>query len=308
MILVVGATGKVGGDITLRLLAQGKPVRVLLRPNSPAENMAAQGMAVSPKDLLAAGAEPVYGDLKDRASLDAAAAGVETVISTANSAMRGGDDNPATVDLQGNANLIDAAKAAGVNHFIFISILGYDPNSPNPFFAAKSKTEEYLVNSGMRYTILAPEAFAEVWLGLAIGAPLANNAPITLIAPATHRHTFVSARDVAAYAVAAVEHPSARDKRIPVAGPEALSWQDLAAKASGILGRPLQVNLVQPGEPVPFLPPGVDQIMIHQEQYESIIDMERLSETFGVPPTPVEDVMRAIVYAMTFPQATARAL
>ena len=56
MILVVGATGKLGSDITLRLLQQGKAVRALLRRNSPAEAMASQGMAVSPKQLLAAGA------------------------------------------------------------------------------------------------------------------------------------------------------------------------------------------------------------------------------------------------------------
>lgn len=294
MILVVGATGRLGGDIALRLLAQNRPVRVLLRHDSPAEALAAQGMAVNPKELIAAGAAPVYGDLKDRASLDAAVRGVETVITTANSAVRGGDDNPMTVDLRGNSNLIDAARAAGVEHFIFVSILGFDPNSLNAFFAAKSKTEEYLINSGMQYTILAPDIFAEVWLGMVLGMPLMNNAPVTLVAPASHRHSFVSARDVAAYAVAAVDHPAARSKRIPIGGPEALSWQDIIAKASGVLGHALQVNLVQPGEPVPFLPPGVDQIMIASEQYESVIEMERLSETFGVPPTPVEDVMRTM--------------
>jgi NADH dehydrogenase len=294
MILVVGATGRLGGDIALRLLAQGRPVRVLLRQNSPAEEMAKQGLAVSPKDLLAAGAEAVYGDLKDRASLDAAVAGVETVITTANSALRGGDDNPVSIELQGNRNLIDAARAAGVDHFIFISVIGFDPHSPNPFMAGKAQTEEHLINSGMHYTILAPEIFAEVWVGLVIGIPLSQNKPITLVAPASHRHTFVSMRDVAAYAVAAVDHPSARDKRIPVAGPEALSWQDVVAKASGTLGRALEVNLVQPGQPIPFLPPGVDQLMIAGEQYESVIEMERLSETFGVPPTPIDEVMRAM--------------
>ena len=294
MILVVGATGKLGGDIALRLLQQGKPVRALLRRNSPAEAMAAQGMAVSPQALLAAGALPVYGDMKDRGSLDAAMQGVTTVITTANSALRGGEDNPMTLDLEGNHNLIDAAKAAGVEHFIFVSVLDFNPDSPNPFMAAKARTEEYLINSGLHYTILAPEIFAEIWVGMVIGMPLASNAPVTLIAPATHRHTFVSMRDVAAYAVAAVDHPSALDKRIPVAGPEALSWQDVVAKASAALGQPLQVNLVQPGEQVPLLPPGIDQIMIAGEQYESVIDMTRLSETFGVTPTPIEEVMAAM--------------
>jgi len=294
MILVVGGTGKLGGDIALRLLAQGKPVRVLLRKNSPAAQMAKQGMAVDPKDLLAAGAEPVYGDLKDRASLDAAVAGVETVITTANSALRGGDDNPFTIEMQGNRNLIDAAKAAGAGHFIFVSVLGYDPNSPNPFVAGKGQTEDYLVKSGMRYTILAGEIFAEIWVGMVIGGALAQHAPVTLVAPATHRHTFVSIRDVAAYAVAAVDNPAALDQRIPVAGPEPLAWQDVFAKANGILGGSLQVKMVQPGEPIPALPPGVDQLMIFGEQYESCIEMEPLSKAFGVRPTPIEEVIRAM--------------
>ena len=102
MILVAGATGELGGAVARLLLAQGKAVRTLARPGSGHE------------PLRQAGAQVVLGDLKDRASLDAACRGVETVITTANSARRGGEDNPQTVDLEGNRNLIDAAKAAGV--------------------------------------------------------------------------------------------------------------------------------------------------------------------------------------------------
>jgi NADH dehydrogenase len=101
MILVAGATGMMGGMITRQLLEQGQDVRVLVRQHS------------NYRPLVDAGAQPVFGDLKDRASLDEAVRGVDTVITTANSAQRGGDDNVQTVDLQGNANLIDAAKAAG---------------------------------------------------------------------------------------------------------------------------------------------------------------------------------------------------
>src|SRR5947207_1782841 len=118
MILIVGATGKVGGAITRQLLRQGHSVRILVRPNS------------SYQPLVEAGAQPIPGDLKDRASLDAACQGIDTIVTSATSLERGGDDNPQTVELEGNRNLIDAAKAAGVNHFIFISTLGVDPNSP----------------------------------------------------------------------------------------------------------------------------------------------------------------------------------
>src|SRR2546430_2638887 len=107
MILVVGATGNVGSAITSQLLQQGRSVRILVRPKSRYQ------------PLVEAGAQAVFGDLKDRASLDVACQGIDTIITSATSLERGGEDNPQTVELEGNRNLIDAAKAAGVNHFIF---------------------------------------------------------------------------------------------------------------------------------------------------------------------------------------------
>ena len=106
MILAVGATGILGGMITQRLLQAGEDVRILVRRDSPSEELAKQGMATLASSLIEAGAQPIYGDLKDRASLDAACEGIETVITTANSASRGGGDNVQTVDLEGNRCLI----------------------------------------------------------------------------------------------------------------------------------------------------------------------------------------------------------
>ena len=109
MMLVVGATGLLGGLITQQLLAQGQEVRILVRHNSPSEELAKQGMATPAPSLIEAGAQPVYGDLKDPASLDAACAGVDTVLTTANSALRGGVDNVQAIEFDGNHNLIRAA-------------------------------------------------------------------------------------------------------------------------------------------------------------------------------------------------------
>jgi len=88
--------------ITRRLLEGGDEVRILVRQDSPSEELARQGLATSAGSLIEAGAQPVYGDIKDRASLDQACVGTETVITTANSAMRGGEDNVDTVDREGN--------------------------------------------------------------------------------------------------------------------------------------------------------------------------------------------------------------
>jgi uncharacterized protein YbjT (DUF2867 family) len=162
MIVVIGATGIVGGMITRRLSDEGKDVRILVRTNSPSEQLARGGRATSAEELVEAGAQPVYGDLRDRASLNAAVEGVETVISTANSAGRGGEDNPQSVDLEGNRNLIEAARDADVERFIFVSAFGADPENPVPFMQAKGQSEASLRESGMEYTILAPTPFMEL--------------------------------------------------------------------------------------------------------------------------------------------------
>src|SRR3712207_3965943 len=216
MILVVGATGVVGGMIARRLLEQDNEVRVLVRRDSPSSQLVQQGLATSAEELIESGAQPVHGDLRDRASLDTAVGGVEAVITTANSAMRGGADNPQSVDLEGNRNLIEAAREAGVGHFVFVSALGAEPDHPSPFMQAKAKTEATLRASGMGYTILASTAFMEVWPALVVGMPAVQGQPVTLVGEGRRRHSFISNRDVAAFAVATVDNPEARNKYLAI--------------------------------------------------------------------------------------------
>jgi uncharacterized protein YbjT (DUF2867 family) len=292
MILIVGATGMLGGMIAQQLLAQGRDVRILVRHNSVSEGMVAQGMATSTKTLIDAGTQPVYGDMKDRASLDRAMAGVDTVLTTANSALRSGEDNPETVELRGNRNLIDAAKAAGVGHFIFTSVLGADPNSPNPFVRGKGETDAYLRASGLTYTILTPNLFAEVWVGMVVGGPLRAGQPITLVGEARRVHTFVSMADVVSFALSALDNPAARNAMIPIGGPEAVSWRDIVAGVGQVIGRELPVRFVQPGEPVPFVPEAVQGLMAAQDTYDSPLPMGDVAATYGVMLTPMAAVLQ----------------
>jgi len=295
MIIIVGATGVLGGAIAHRLLVQGEDVRILVRRDSPSEELAKQGMGTSAKSLIEAGAQPVYGDLKDRASLDPACEGIETVITTANSAMRGGEDNVETVDLQGNRNLIDAAKAAGVKQFIFTSVLGADANSPLPFVQAKAGTEAYLQDSGMPYTILAPNFFMESWVGMVIGMPLRARQPVTLVSEGRRKHSFVSAVDVVAFATAAIGHPAAMNQHLIVGGPEALSWRDVIATFERVMGRKIQVRFVSPGEPVPGLPESAAQMLYALETFDSPVPMTETARTFGIELTTLETFVRRML-------------
>jgi NADH dehydrogenase len=292
MILIVGATGMLGGMITHQMLAQGQEVRILIRENSPSEALAAQGRATAARTLVDASAQPVYGDLKDRASLDRAMAGVDTVLTTANSALRGGEDNPETVECQGNRNLIDAARAAGVKHLIFTSMLGADPSSPVPLVRGKGETEVYLRESGLTHTILSPNMFAEVWVGLMVGTPLQASQPVTLVGEARRKHSFVSMVDVAAFAVVAVDNPAARDATIVIGGPEALSWRDVVAGVEQVIGREIPVRFVQSGEPVPLLHEALQDAAAMQDRYDSPVPMADTVATYGVTLTPMATVLQ----------------
>ncbi len=120
-VLVAGATGVLGLEICRQLTAANKSVKGLVRPTSDPSKV---------NSLRQMGVETVEGDVKDRSSLDAAMQNVESVISTVSSTIsRAEGDSIETVDREGQLNLIEAAKAAGINQFILLSF----PVSPESF-------------------------------------------------------------------------------------------------------------------------------------------------------------------------------
>lgn len=282
MILVVGATGMLGSVIARRLLEQGKAVRILVRPGSEY------------RALEAAGAKPVMGDMKNGASLEAAMRGVDTVVTTANSAVRGGDDTVQTVEIGGNRNLIDAAAASGVKHFIFTSAMGASPDSPIPFMQGKAIAEQHLKASGVPHTILSPNVFMEVWFPMVIGLPLQSGQPVTLVGEARRKHTFVSSDNVAAFAIAAVHNPASRNQQLFIGGPEALSWKDIVALASKVTNRQLAVRHASPAEGIPGLPAVVSGLLAGMDTYDSPLDMTATTRVYGVQLTPAETVLRRL--------------
>ena len=287
MILVVGGTGLLGGKIAQRLLAKGQKVRALVRPQSDG------------RELEAAGAELVTGDMKDPASLDSACRGVSVVVTSANSVQRGGADTVESVDLTGNINLIDAAARASVEQFVFVSVAAVDAASPVPLFAAKARVEEHLRNSGLTWTIVAPHVFMDVWFPMIVGAAVHASRPVPLVGGGKARHSFIAADDVAAFTAATVGHPAAKNQRLVLGGPAALSWSDVVATSSDIVRRPIPIQSLQPGQPVPGLPAPHDEaigfLMTGLEQQDVVIDTSEASRTFGVKLTPADQVLRRIL-------------
>ena len=287
MILIAGATGQLGGLITRRLLAEGEAVRILAR----------EGSAWQP--LQTAGAQVSIGDLKNRATLDTACAGVDVVITTANSALRGGADNTQTVDTDGNRNLIDAARSAGVAQFIFVSAFGVTTDSPVPLFQAKARTEAYLRASGVPYTILAADGFMDVWLPMIVVGPVLEGRPVSIVGEGCRKHSLIAVNDVASFAIAAVGHPEAMNHHLPLGGPEAVSWRDVVAAFERRLGRTIPIVSLAPGQPFSGLPDIVAGLMAGLDTYDSVIEMAGLAKTFGVQQMGLDQFVAGILNQAT---------
>jgi uncharacterized protein YbjT (DUF2867 family) len=306
MILIVGATGSLGGRITRGLLAKGKQVRILDRNNPMTEELARQGRANTVQSLVDIGAQAVNGDLKDRASLKAALQGVETVITTATGTQRGGEDTVPVVDLQGTLSLIEAARQAGVKRFIYTSAFGSAEGHPVPLLNIKGTCETAVQQSGMEFTILRPSIFMEVWIGSVVGLPLMSNQPITLIGQGDHSHNFVSEADVAAFAIAAVDNPRAVNQCIDIGGPASYTWTEIVNAISQANVAPLPIQYLPMGSEVPLLSPEVGSLLNGMETYESFIDMTETTSAYSVELTPLDEFIQRAFSLSTVRQGRVR--
>lgn len=211
-VMVVGCTGYLGMEICRQLVAGGKKVKGLIRTTSDTAKI---------DTLKQMGVETIIGDIKDRQSLAAAFKNVNSVISTASSTLsRQEGDSIETVDQEGQLNVVDAAKNAGVKHLVFIS---FNPIAEEfPLQTAKRKVEESIKNSGLTYTILQPTMFMEVWLSPAIGFDYPNS-KVNIYGEGKNKLSWIAIADVAAFAVASLDNPNFEDQTVELGGPEALS-------------------------------------------------------------------------------------
>lgn len=288
MIVIVGASSSLGRAAARLLLAEGKLVRAVTRTPSALDNFGKLG------------AEVVQGDLRDPESLAKACEGAAQVFATTHAFNGKGNNTPQIVDDLGNRSLIDVAKDAGVQHFVFTSALGARPDHPVDFFRIKYKIEEYLKASGLSYTILRPSAFMEFWAGL-VGMPIIEQGQTTIFGRGENPINFVSVEDVARYAVIALENPLARGRTIEIGGPQNLSLLQVAATFERLAGRnakkrhiPLRVMRAMSVLLRPINPALARQIRagIQMDTTRQDFDVTETAREFGLEPTTLETVVR----------------
>lgn len=226
MFLVTGATGQIGRRIVRLLRDEEQPVRGFVRLES------------NYSELEQRGAELFIGELTEEKDIAKACQGVKYVISA-----HGSGGNAQALDYRANIDLIDHAKAQGVEHFVYISVLGAQRGyEDSPTFKAKREVEKYLQNSGLNYTILQPSGLASNLLPLA--ERFRDTGFYLIIGDPKNRTSIVSTDDLAKIAVESVRVEAAKNKTFPVGGPEILKREEVPEILSRIFNRdPLTVNV-----------------------------------------------------------------
>jgi uncharacterized protein YbjT (DUF2867 family) len=224
LILVTGATGKQGGATVRHLLGGGYRVRALTRdPDQPAA-----------RDLAQQGAEIAEGDLDDRASLSRALEGAYGAYSVQNFWETGYDR-----EVEQGVRLADAAKEAGVEHFVYSSVGSAHRNTGLSHFESKWAIENHIRDIGLPYTIFRPVWFMENWEGFR--AYIVGG---TLALPLDPGVNFqqIAVDDVGAFAALAFAN---RDdwlgRELDIAGEES-TISEVADTFARVIGRPVEYS------------------------------------------------------------------
>lgn len=137
-----------------------------------------------------------------------------------------GHVSPASVDRDGNANLVAAAEAVGAD-VVLVSVAGASPLSPMELHRMKYAAEQRLRASRCRWTIVRPEAYTETWLEVMDQTAGASGRPL-VFGRGDNPISWVSVRDVAALVVRAVDDDRLRGQVLGLCGPEPMTLMQLA--------------------------------------------------------------------------------
>jgi len=314
-VLVVGATGQLGTAVVRRLSRRGAPVRALVRPASAHAHLEQPGI------------ELAFGDLRDRASLDAACRGIETVVATANVVVPRGPASFRETEELGYADLIEACRRQGVRRFVFMSVPVTREDHRIATFALKRRIESALAASGLEAAVFRGSLFMDDWFAL-IGSsiPLRGAEAHTLrrpfwfsrmfLAAVGHsiegrgiafvpgtgraRHAFIALDDVAEFLCAASLAPTAGGT-YEIGGPQVLSWEEVVALFSRLLGRgvrsihtPAGVYWTLSSVLQPFSEQAANLMAMSAvvAEVDTAWDSREVADRFGVRLTGAEEFLR----------------
>lgn len=216
-ILITGATGTIGKELTKYLSAKGVTFRAMVRSVEDAKDLAALP-----------GAELVSGNFDNPASLENALNGIEKAFLLTNSS---------ELAEKQQSDFVKAAKKTGVKHIVKLSQWAANARSPVRFLCYHAVVEQLIKDSGIAYTFLRPNLFMQGLLGFREMIIKQNQ---FFGAIGDSKISIIDIRDIAAAAGEALTEEGHQGKIYDLTGPEALTHTTIAEKLSNAVGRQIQ--------------------------------------------------------------------
>lgn len=285
MVFLTGGTGFVGAHILRRLLHDGYQVRALVRnPRKCRPMPAAPGLL-----------HEVEGDILEPASLRDNMAGCNSVIHLVGIIYERGKQTFEAVHQLGTRNVVDAARANGVQRVVHMSALGARAADASPYHTTKFAAEEEVRTSGIDYVILQPSLiFGEGSAFVQQMVDVMRVTPFLRPIPGTGEYRFrpVYIDDVVECFVQALDNPAATGRTVELVGGEELTLNEIAAEIAACLGvrkTPVHIpialmKMVAAVFSVLPIKPPVTTVQVRMLQEGSTANPESMMSIFGIQP------------------------
>jgi uncharacterized protein YbjT (DUF2867 family) len=272
--LVTGATGQQGGAVARTLLAKGQKVRVMTRNPEKAASLAK------------AGAEVVQGDLTNQASLQMALRGVHGVFAVSTPFEAGME-----AEVRQGIMLADAAKQAGITHYVYTSVGSAHRNTGIPHFESKWKVEQHIRQIGLPATILRPVWFMENFTTFA--KPSAEGILMLPMKPA-RKLAMVALKDIGEFGAAAFLRPNDfLGQAIDLAGDD-LTMPETAALLTKGMGRPIRFQEFPMDQAEAAMGHDLATMFRWFNEVGYAIDIPALKQQFRMPLTTFEGWIKTV--------------
>ena len=260
MILVTGAAGKTGQAVLRALISRGETARALVRRLDQIPVVEALGVRAA-----------LVGDMRDPLDMERAFNGIQKVYQIC--------PNVSPDEAAIGATAIAAARSAGVERFVFHSVLHPQAESM-PHHWQKLRVEEQLFESGLTWTILQPVVYMQNILVHWKSITQQGEYPVPY--PAETRLSLVDLEDVAQVAALVLTEPGHTHATYELVGTPGLSQDLVAAILSQQLGRPVKVTTV----PIEVLERQARRSGLGDYQIETLIAMFRYYARYGMCGNP----------------------